>query len=306
MRVAGIEQFGGAVHTLQVAKPRALGEDEVLIGVKAAGVGNWDDIVRRGDWDVGRTPPMALGVEAAGVIAALGHGVGRWSVGDEVLTYPLPFADQGTWAPRLIARVELLARKPAGLSWAIAAAFPVPALTAVQVIDEALRLQAGETLLVNGRRRDRRADRLTRRVARRPCAGHGRPSSHDRVSRAGATNIVDYHDREWREQILAATGGRGVDAAANAARGGAATALRAVRDGGRLATITSDAPERERGIEVSAVYVRPDGRQLERASQELGAGRLEFRLGAQLPVPEADAALAQAMAGRGGAVALEL
>src|SRR5437763_8178027 len=128
MRVAGIEQFGGAVQTLEVAEPRALREGEVLIEVKAAGVGNWDDTVRVGDWDVGRTPPMALGVAAAGVVAALGPGVERWSVGAEVLTHPLPLADQGTWAPWLIARAALLAGRPASMSWAIAGAFPVPAL----------------------------------------------------------------------------------------------------------------------------------------------------------------------------------
>jgi hypothetical protein len=38
---------------------------------------------------------MALGVKAVGVIAALGHGVDRWSVGDDVLTHPLPFAWTG-------------------------------------------------------------------------------------------------------------------------------------------------------------------------------------------------------------------
>jgi NADPH:quinone reductase-like Zn-dependent oxidoreductase len=150
MRVAGIEQFGGAVQTLEVAEPRALRSGEVLIEVKAAGVGNWDDIVRTGDWDVGRTPPMALGVEAAGIVAAHGPGVDEWAVGDEVLTHPLPLADQGTWAPWLIAQAGLLARKPATVSWAVAGAFAVPALTAVQVLDEALGLQPGETLLVKG------------------------------------------------------------------------------------------------------------------------------------------------------------
>src|SRR5919197_5879571 len=150
MRVAGIERFGDAVQTLELTEPRALRDGEVLVEVRAAGVGNWDDIVRAGEWDVGRRPPMALGVEAAGVVAELGPGVGGWAVGDEVLTHPLPLADQGTWAPWLIAPARLLARKPAGVSWACAGAFPVPALTAVQVLDEALRLRRGESLLVNG------------------------------------------------------------------------------------------------------------------------------------------------------------
>jgi NADPH:quinone reductase-like Zn-dependent oxidoreductase len=150
LRVAGIEQFGGPVQMLEVAEPRALSDGEALVEVRAAGVGNWDDIVRAGDWDVGRTPPMALGVEAAGVLVDVGPGVEQWAVGDNVLTHPLLLADQGTWAPWLIARAELLTRKPAGVSWAVAGAFPVPALTAVQVLDDALRVQAGETLLVNG------------------------------------------------------------------------------------------------------------------------------------------------------------
>ena len=307
MLVAGIEQFGGVLELLEVAEPRALRDGEVLIEVKGAGAGNWDDIVRVGDWDVGRAPPMALGVEAAGVVTDVGPGVRRWEVGDEVLTHPLPLVEQGAWAPRLIARGELLARKPSGVTWAIAGAFPVPALTAIQVIDEALKLRSGETLLVNGAGGATGGLIVSLAVLRgvRVLATAGPPSS-ERVSRAGAEAIVDYHDPDWPEQIVAATHGRGVDAAANAARGSAATALRAVRDGGRLATLTSDPPEPERGIDVGSVYVRPDGDQLEQAAELLTDGKLPFRLGARFPLADARAALAQAVGGGGGAVALEL
>jgi NADPH:quinone reductase-like Zn-dependent oxidoreductase len=307
MRVAGIEQFGGAVQTLEVAEPRTLREGEVLIEVKAAGVGNWDDVVREGDWDVGQTPPMALGVEAAGIIAALGSGVEERSVGDEVLTHPLPLADQGTWAPWLIAPAELLARKPAAVSWAVAGAFAVPALTAVQVVDEILGVQPGETLLVNGAGGVTGGLIVSLAVLRgaRVFATAG-PSSRQQVIRTGAETAVDYHDTDWPKQIRVATGGRGVDAAANAARGGASSTLQAVREGGRLATITSDPPEPEREIGISSVYVRPNAGQLDQAIQALGGGRLEFKLGARFPLGQADAALERAIRGAGGAVALEL
>lgn len=307
MRVGGIEQFGGAVQLLEVEDPRALREGEVLIEVKGAGVGNWDDIVRVGDWDVGRTPPMALGVEAAGVVADVGPGVRRWRAGDEVLTHPLPLADQGAWAPRLTAKADLLARKPSSVTWAIAGAFPVPALTAIQVIDEALKLRAGETLLVNGAGGATGGLIVSVGALRgaRVLATAG-PASREQVRRARAVEIVDYHDLEWPEQILAATQGRGVDAAANAAPGAGATAQRAVRDGGRLATITSDPPEPERGIEIGSVYVRPDGDQLEQAAQLLADHKLPFRLGARFPLSDAEAALARVVRDGGGAVALEL
>jgi NADPH:quinone reductase-like Zn-dependent oxidoreductase len=83
---------------------------------------------------------MALGVEAAGVVAAVGSMVTDWAPGDEVMTHPLPLRDQGTWAPTLIASAALLAPKPAGVSWNLSGVFPVPALTAVQVLDEVLQV----------------------------------------------------------------------------------------------------------------------------------------------------------------------
>jgi NADPH:quinone reductase-like Zn-dependent oxidoreductase len=292
------------IEVTDVRAPRA---GEVLIEVRAAGVGNWDEIVRTGDWDVGRDPPMALGVEAAGVIAGVGDGVGDWSVDDMVLTHPLPLADQGTWAPYLVVGAGLLARKPADVSWAQAGAFPVPALTAVQVLDDVLRPRSGETVLVNG------AGSVTGALIVSLCVLRGvqvlataGPSSRERVLHAGAATVVDYHNPEWPAEIRRATRGRGVDAAANVARGGAATALRAVRDGGRLATITSDPPGPERGIKVNSVFVRPDAAQLEMASRHLGAGELTFRIGEAFTLEQCEHALKRASAGLGGAVALEL
>jgi NADPH:quinone reductase-like Zn-dependent oxidoreductase len=86
MRGAGITTIDGPVEVLDLAEPRGLAGDEVLIAVKAAGVGNWDEIVRTGGWDLGRQPPMALGVEAAGVVEAVGSDVPDIAVGDEVMT----------------------------------------------------------------------------------------------------------------------------------------------------------------------------------------------------------------------------
>src|SRR3954467_5535154 len=166
MLVAGIRRIGGDVAMIGVPGPRPLTGDEVLIQVRAAGVGNWDEFVRTGGWGVGggtwgeffrpggggggRRPPMALGVEAAGLVTAVGSMVTDWAAGDEVMAHPLPLRDQGAWAPALIAPSALIARKPAGVAWEAAAAFPVPALTAAQVLDEALAVGPGDRLLVNG------------------------------------------------------------------------------------------------------------------------------------------------------------
>ena len=66
MQVAGIRKVGAQVEMIDVSEPRPLAPDEVLVEVMAAGVGNWDEFVRTGGWDVGGVPPRALGVEAAG------------------------------------------------------------------------------------------------------------------------------------------------------------------------------------------------------------------------------------------------
>jgi NADPH:quinone reductase-like Zn-dependent oxidoreductase len=150
MQVAGIRRIGDRVQIIEVRELRPLAGDQVLLEVMAAGVGNWDEFVRTGGWDVGARPPMALGVEAAGTVMAAGRAVSDWAPGDAVMTHPVPLRDQGAWVPRLIAPAGLLARKPDGASWEAAAAFPVPALTAEQVLGDALSVHVGEQVLVHG------------------------------------------------------------------------------------------------------------------------------------------------------------
>jgi NADPH2:quinone reductase len=93
----------------------------------------------------------------------------------------------------------------------------------------------------------------------------------------------------------------------NAARGDAATVLRAVADSGRLATITGDPPPRERGVTVADVYVRADGARLAALAAALGEGLLSLHVAATLPLAEAATALKGAVAGRvAGATVLTL
>jgi NADPH:quinone reductase-like Zn-dependent oxidoreductase len=306
MRGAGISEFGGAVGLIDLPDPRPLGDDEVLIEIRAAGVGNWEEFVRTGKWDVGRTPPMALGVEAAGTIAAVGDSVEGWEPGDEVLTHPLPLRDQGAWAPFLIAPATALARKPASLSWEAAAAFPVPALTATQVIDGALAVRPDDLVLVNG------GSGVTGALLVGLAADRGAeviataaPAGHERLRRLGAAHVLDYHDPDWPAKARARGGGSGVTAAANAVPGGAAVAVGTVRDGGRLATITLDPPDEQRGIAISSVIVQPDGRALAELAELIAAERLEVSIAAAFGLEEAAEALAAATGGgAGGAVVL--
>jgi NADPH:quinone reductase-like Zn-dependent oxidoreductase len=309
MRAAGIDAFGGEVHMLELGRPGSPAPDELVISVRTTGVGNWDEIVRVGDWDVGRRPPLALGVEAAGVVAAVGAEVTSFAPGDEVLTHPLPLRHQGTWAELLVAPAALVARKPAGVSWETAGAFPVPALTADQSLGKAAASPAGKWVLVHG------AGGVTGGLVVQLAVARGATvvatagqSSEARVRDYGAHVVLDYHDPDWPARVREATPSRrGVDAAVNAARGGAATALQTVADDGRLATITGDPPAPERGVTVANVYVEADGHRLAVLAGALEAGLLSLHVGAGFGLADAASALRGAVSGRAaGATVLTL
>jgi NADPH:quinone reductase-like Zn-dependent oxidoreductase len=249
---------------------------------------------------------MALGVEAAGTITAIGDSVEDWEPGDEVLSHPLPLRDQGAWAPLLIASATVLARKPASLSWEAAAAFPVPALTATQVIDGALAVRPDDLVLVNGGSGVTGTQLVGLAAARgAEVIATAGPASHERLRRLGAAHVLDYHDPDWPVQARTIGGRLGVTAVANAVPDGSAVAIGTVRDGGRLATITQDPPDEQRGIEISSVIVEPDGRALGELAELVATGKLEVSIAATFPLEEAAEALAAAIGGgAGGAVVL--
>jgi NADPH:quinone reductase-like Zn-dependent oxidoreductase len=176
----------------------------------------------------------------------------------------------------------------------------VPALTADQALTEVAPAPAGEWVLVHG------AGGVTGGLVVQLAVARGAtvvatagPASAVRVRDYGARLVVDYHDPAWPARVRDASPGRqGVEAAVNAAPSGAATALQAVADEGRLATITTDPPPPERGVTVVDVYVRADGPRLAALVATLAQGQLSLRVAATLPLAEAATALRSAVAGR--------
>ena len=297
MRAAGVDRLGAEIHLLDLPEP-APRPGEVLLGVRACGVGNWDEFVRTGGWDTGARPPMALGVEAAGVVEAVGAGVRGLRPGDAVTTHSLP---AGSWAEKFIAVADHVAPVPSEVPMTVAAALPVPALTADQALD-AVTVRPGETVLVHG------AGGVTGGVLVKLAAHRGArviatASRADRPLALGAVQVLDYHDPDWPERVRALTNG-GVGAAVNAARAGSADAVRAVRDGGRLATITADLPPAERGIALADIVVTPDGARLARLVSVLAPDAIT--VAASYPLAEAAEAMARVRQGtHGAAVVLE-
>jgi NADPH:quinone reductase-like Zn-dependent oxidoreductase len=126
----------------------------------------------------------------------------------------------------------------------------------------------------------------------------------ERIGGYGASEVLDYHD-DWPALVREITGG-GAPKAVNAAPEQAAATLKTVADGGRLATITGDPPPAERGVAVSDVYVRPDGRQLSDLAELLDRGTLSVPIASVRPLEQAAQALREVVAGANGAVVLSL
>ena len=152
-------------------------------------------------------------------------------------------------------------------------------------MSEALDVQPGETILVNGAGGvtggmivELAANRSSRVIAT------ASESSAARVLALGADVVVDYHDPEWTSLAREAAGSSGIRAAANAAGGGEADALSTLVDGGRLATITGAPPPEERGISITNVIVRPDGDQLRLLAASLAEGKLRIDIRATYPL----------------------
>ncbi|MFJ9807760.1 NADP-dependent oxidoreductase [Streptomyces sp. NPDC101158] len=141
------EEFGGPEvlrHEAGVTVPLP-GPGEVRVKVAAVGV-NPVDWKRRYGWVEAFYPttfPAVPGLEFAGTVDALGEGVTELGVGDEVFGW----SRTGAYAEYAIA--DVVARKPAGLSWESAASIPVAGETARRVL-ALLGVERGETLLLHG------------------------------------------------------------------------------------------------------------------------------------------------------------
>lgn len=126
-----------------------LHDDDVLIRVHAAGVNVLDSKIRRGEFKLilPYRLPLVLGHDVAGTVVRAGTGVHQFKVGDEVYAR----ADDGrigTFAEFIAVKASSVALKPTNLDMVQAAALPLVALTAWQVLVDIAKLKKGQKVLI--------------------------------------------------------------------------------------------------------------------------------------------------------------
>jgi NADPH2:quinone reductase len=280
----------GAIDNLSLAdraKPTP-GAGQVVIRVRSAGVGPWDVALIGGR--IGPVPlPFVPGLEVAGVVDSVGDGV-NLRPGDEV--YAATGLGGGGFAEYSLVSADKVAGKPARASFDEAAGLVVGAGTAYEGLVDRMRLKAGETVLITaaaggvGSAAVQIAAATGARVL-----GLASEVNHDYVRGLGASDVFDYHDVDWVQQVRAVVPD-GVDVLFDDFGGETRDrALGAVRDGGRAVFLAGPPAQLERGITGESFSADVNRARLEAVGRLVDEGKLRPEVEDVLPLAEAREAL---------------
>ena len=287
MRAIRIHGFGG-VDTMRLDEiPRPVaGASEVLVAVKAAGVGPWDRLMREGR--ISQTLPATLGSEVSGTVVAVGAGVGMFALGDAVYGAT---NDQfvGGYAEYALVEAGKVAPKPAVLDYVTAAGLPVVAVTAWQMLFEYARIKPGQAMLVRGAAGSVGA--CATQMAKEAGAsvyGTARAPDLERVRALGAEPVVE------GDRVGAQLASRPLDAVIDTIGGDALeSTCEALRPNGIIVSVVRAPDEaylRSKGVRAAYFIVDVTRYRLDRISAMIERGTLNLPVGEVLELADASTA----------------
>lgn len=286
MKAARVHEFGGidAIVIDDIPIP-VCASDQVVVRVKATGVGNWDALAREGK--IPQPLPLTLGAEVSGIVEDVGTETLDFAPGDEVfgLTNQL---FTGGYAQYASVQAEMLAAKPRALDFIEAASVPVAAVTAHKMLFEHAHVGAGQVVLVHGAAGNVGAYlvQLAHRARARVIAIAARRDM-DYVRTVGADDVIERSERF--EDIVS-----GVDAVMDTVGGDVQQrSFKVLKPGGVLVSSVAP-PDAARavdyGIRTDYFIVRVSSDDLKQIAAMLDAGELKTQVGVVLPLSEAQKA----------------
>ena len=321
MKAFGIDRYKGELTPREIHAPSPR-PDEVVVAIAAASVNPLDVKLQAGEFRaiLHYDLPLILGNDMAGTVVEVGRDVRQFKVGDEVFAR-VDVAGIGTFAERIAVAEADLALKPASLTLTQAAAMPLVALTAWQVLVERAQLKAGQKVLVHagsggvGTMAIQLAKHLGATVA---ATASG--ANLALLKSLGADIVIDYREEDFAKRL------GGYDVVLNSLGPDILRkSLAVLKPGGRLISI-SGPPDpafareingnrlirlllhllsfrirraaRRRGVDYSFHFMHADGDQLAKIAALVDAGKLKPVIESVFPFDEAPAAMARVKTGR--------
>jgi len=211
MRAIVIERPGGpeVLAWREVPSPEP-GRGEVRVRVRATAVNRADLLQRMGLYPAPPDAPQQIpGLEFAGEIDAVGEGVSAWKPGDRVFG----LVGGGAYAELLVTHADCVARMPDALAFTDAAAIPEAFITAWDAMVTQAGLSAGETVLIHaiGSGVGTAAVQIARALSARPLGTARTAAKLGRAGKLGMDRGFAVQGGKFADDVLRATGGRGVD-----------------------------------------------------------------------------------------------
>jgi NADPH:quinone reductase len=293
MRAAAIDKYGDEnairVRELPVPQPAA---HEVLIRIDTAAVGSWDAGVRTGEIKTEHGFPLVLGVDGSGVVAEAGARVTRFKPGDRVYAYNFDNPKGGFYAEYCSVPAKHAGRVPKQFDLERAGALCVLGLTALQGVDDALKLEKGESVIVHGASGN--VGMIAVQFAKwRGARVLATASGPDGVAFVRALGIDDVVDGKKNEDISAAArefASEGADAVLAFVGGDSLVAcIDALRKRGRIAYPNGidPAPRKRANLRIKSYDAKSSPEAFNRLSRAIVASRLEIPIAEKLPLEQA-------------------
>jgi len=211
MKAIRVHEFGGpeVLKLEEVATPKP-SAGEVVVRIHAAGVNPYDTYMRAGTYAVKPSLPYIPGSDGAGTVEAVGQGVKKVKPGDRVYTAR---TITGAYAEYALALEEQVHPLPANIDFKQGAGIWVPYGTAYHALYHEAKAHARETVLVHGASGGVgiAAVQIARAAGLKVLGTAGTPQGLELAKREGAHQVFDHRKSGYLDEILQATGGRGVD-----------------------------------------------------------------------------------------------
>ena len=215
MKAIRVHQFGDpSVMKLEEVPGKSAGAGQVLVDVKAAGVNPVDTYIRSGQYASLPPLPYTPGADAAGVVAAVGTDVGDFKAGDRVyISGTVEGRAHGSYAQQAVCTLDQVHHLPGHVSFAEGAGVGVPYVTAWRALFDRGRAVPGETVLIHGASGavGVAAAQIASAAGLRVFGTAGTERGRQLARGQGVDEVFDHASPGYEKDVLAKTGGRGVD-----------------------------------------------------------------------------------------------